>query len=347
MGGRNRSHGVSMVAVAREAHVSQKTVSRVVNDEPHVSVELRSRVQAAIDKLGFRPNQAARALVTARTMRIGVISAGSAFHGPASLLRGIEVAAREYGFFPMVSRLADPSPEALQRCVDELIVQGAEGLVVSESIDVGHPDLAVPSDIPIVSLDAGTRDRENELVVGADEVSGARVATEHLLALGHTEVLHIAGPPTWSASMRRISGWREALLDAGLVLPRVGHGDWSPASGYHVMQQLLGEGVTAVFAANDHMAIGAMRAIQDAGLIVPTQVSVVGFDDLPEAGYLPIGLTTVRQDFEEVARQAVYRLVRAIEGNPPSQRRRLVPVQLMRRESTAPPLRRNNTTQSI
>ncbi|WP_285106231.1 LacI family DNA-binding transcriptional regulator [Promicromonospora sp. MEB111] len=381
------SQRVSMTDVARRAGVSQKTVSRVVNGEPHVADAIRARVQAVIEELGFRPNAAARALVTRRNQRIGMVTMGTALYGPTQILEGVDAALRGSGYHLSVARTQGGGVADLQAAIDELVAQDVAGLILSEPIDLGHPELRLPGGLPVLTFDSPTTAADSagatgsgtagsgtagpgaagssaagpdELVLGADELAGARAATEHLLSLGHRTVHHVAGTAGWSATARRIAGWRGALADAGVTAPPVVHGDWSPRSGYEATTELLrrarshgdagtdasadsdsdartGTPVTAIFAANDHMAIGAIRAVERAGLRVPHDVSVVGFDDAPEAEYLSTPLTTVRQDFAEVTRLAVHRLVRAVEGRPPAERQRLVPTQLVVRESTAPP----------
>lgn len=345
---------VSMTDVARRAGVSQKTVSRVVNDEPHVTEAIRAKVQAAIEELGFRPNAAARALVTRRNQRIGMVTPSTSLYGPASILDGVDGALRGSGYHLSVARTQGNGVADLQAAIDELVTQDIAGLVLSEPIDLGHPDLRIPHGLPVLSFGSpkagspragsptpGATDadaRPDELVLGADETAGARSAVEHLLALGHHTVHHLGGTEGWSATARRIAGWRAALSDAGVEAPPVVHGDWTPRSGYEAARELLRRaGVTAIFAANDHMAIGAIRAVEQAGLRVPEDVSIVGFDDAPEAEFLSTPLTTVRQDFAEVTRLAVHRLVGTIEGRPPAERHRLIPAQLIVRESTAPP----------
>lgn len=349
---------VSMTDVARRAGVSQKTVSRVVNGEQHVAEAIRSRVQAVIEELGFRPNAAARALVTRRSQRIGMVTMGSALYGPTSILEGVDAALRGTGYHLSVARTQGGGVADLQAAIDELVAQDVAGLVLSEPIDLGHPELHLPAGLPVLTFDSPTTadapagaTGSGELVLGADELAGARAATAHLLSLGHRTVHHVAGTAGWSATARRIAGWCSALADAGVEAPEVVHGDWSPRSGYEATTELLRRAaknraatnlatdgpVTAIFTANDHMAIGAIRAVEQAGLRVPEDVSVVGFDDAPEAEFLSTALTTVRQDFTEVTRLAVHRLVRAIEGRPPAERHRLVPTQLVVRESTAPP----------
>lgn len=335
---------VAMTDVARRAGVSQKTVSRVVNGEPHVTEAIRARVQAVIEEMGFRPNAAARALVTRRNQRIGMVTMGTALYGPTSILEGVDSALRGSGYYLSVARTQGDAVADLQAAIDELVTQDIVGLVLSEPIDLGHPDLRIPNGLPVLSFGSPTTGapatdaRPDELVMGADETAGATSATDHLLALGHRTVHHIAGTRGWAATARRVAGWQSALADAGAEAPPVVHGDWTPRSGYEAATEMLHHGgVTAIFAANDHMAIGAIRAVERAGLRVPQDVSVVGFDDAPEAEYLSTPLTTVRQDFAEVTRLAVHRLVRTIEGRPPVERHRLVPAQLVIRESAAPP----------
>jgi DNA-binding LacI/PurR family transcriptional regulator len=330
---------VSMVDVARRAGVSQKTVSRVVNNEPHVADAVRERVVAVIAELGFRPNAAARALVTQRSRRIGMVTIGSTLHGPSAILDGVEHAARAAGYFLSVVRTVENSPTELQVAVDQLVSQGVDAIVVSEPVDFGHQELRVPADVTVLSFDFPDQThRPDELVVGADESGGARSATEHLLALGHSTVWHISGPANWAATRRRIAGWRAALEDVDAAEPTILVGDWTPQSGYDAMHGILHRGdVTAVFAGNDQMAIGAISAILAAGLRVPEDVSVVGFDDVPVAEFQPVPLTTVRQDFAEVTRLAMHRLIRTLEGHPPADRHRSIPAQLITRSTTAPP----------
>lgn len=328
---------VSMTDIALHAGVSQKTVSRVVNEEAHVSPDVREKVQKSILELGFRPNAAARALVTQRFKRMGMVTIGTTLFGPSAILSGVEAAAKQEGYFLSIVRTSEGSAEQIQSAIDQLVTQGVDGIILSEPIDVGHPSIDVPSGIPVLSFDQpSSSTRENEMLVGLDESSAARSATEHLLALGHETVWHIAGDVNWAATLRRVQGWKDALNDAGAAEPDVIYGDWSPASGFAAAQSLAGRSdVTAIFAANDAMALGAMRALQLAGLTVPQDISIVGFDDSPESGYLHIPLTTIKQDFNEVTRLAVHRLVRTIEGHPPTSLHRSVPAQLIIRESTA------------
>ncbi|MBR7832930.1 LacI family DNA-binding transcriptional regulator [Actinospica durhamensis] len=325
------------VDVARLAGVSQKTVSRVMNNEPYVSEDARRRVLEAAGALGYRLNNAARALASGRTRSIGVVSLGTALYGPASLLMGIERAARDTGYAVRVVTTLEGDAAGVAGAVESLLDQGVDGIVISEPIDEG--ELALNVDVPVLVIGAPAPYAAPRVVtagVGADIL--ARAATEHLLDLGHRTVHHLAGPPRWYAARDRREGWRTALAARGRIEPPVVTGDWSAASGYLVGRALAEDpAVTAVFAANDDMAIGLIRAVVEAGRRVPDDVSVVGYDDIPVAAYVTPPLTTVRQPFDAVAGEGLRLLVHTIE-NPDSDAVRASdpPVELVIRASTAP-----------
>ncbi|MEU6911809.1 LacI family DNA-binding transcriptional regulator [Streptomyces olindensis] len=326
------------VDVARLAGVSQKTVSRVFNGEPYVSADVRRRVLDAAEQLGYRLNSAARALASGRTRTIGVVTLGTALYGPASLLIGVERAARDAGYALRVVNTLEGDPGGVAGAVESLLEQGVDGIVVSEPIDEGAAGLDVH--VPVLVLGAPAAfggPRAVSAGVGAEPL--ARAATEHLLDLGHATVHHLAGPQRWFAARDRLEGWRAALSARGRRQPPVLRGDWSAASGWAAGRELASRGdCTAVFAANDDMAIGVIRALTEAGLRVPDDVSVVGFDDIPVAAYVTPPLTTVRQPFDAVAREGLRLLLQAVEkpdaepapANDP-------PVELVVRASTAPP----------
>ncbi|MFE9443438.1 LacI family DNA-binding transcriptional regulator [Streptomyces sp. NPDC006602] len=326
--------------VAQLAGVSQKTVSRVFNDEPYVSSEVRRRVLEAAEELGYRLNNAARALASGRTRSIGVVTLGTALYGPASLIMGVERAVRDTGYTLRVVNTMEGDPAGVAGAVDSLLDQGVDGIVISEPIDDWHNgDLAVRLDVPVLVFGAPPLPAPRALAAGVGADQMARAATEHLLDLGHGTVHHLAGPQRWYAARDRLEGWRAALAAHGSPEPPVVEGDWSAASGYAAGRELACDTeMTAVFAANDDMAIGLIRALAEAGRRVPEDVSVVGFDDIPVAAYVTPPLTTVRQPFDAVAQEGLKRLVHAIE-NPQAD---LLPasdppVDLVVRVSTAPP----------
>src|SRR4051794_22386593 len=339
VGGQGQSPGAPRaVDVARLAGVSQKTVSRVFNGERYVSADVRGRVLQAAEELGYRLNSAARALASGRTRSIGVVALGTALYGPASLLIGIERAARDAGYALRVVNTREGDPAGVAGAVESLLEQGVGGIVGSEPIDEGSVPLR--ADVPVLVLGApATFGGPRAVAAGVGAESLARAATEHLLDLGHVTVHHLAGPQRWFAARDRLRGWRTALAARDRAQPPVIEGDWSASSGYTAGRELAVAGdVTAVFAANDDMAVGLIRALLEAGLRVPEDVSVVGFDDIPVSAYVTPPLTTVRQPFDAVAREGLRLLVQAIEKPddepaPASD----PPVELVVRASTAPP----------
>ncbi|MFJ8624947.1 LacI family DNA-binding transcriptional regulator [Kitasatospora sp. NPDC093550] len=329
-----------MADVAKLAGVSHQTVSRVLNGAPHVRPDTRDRVLAAIRELDYRPNSAARALVTRRSQTLGVVSFDSTLYGPASMLDGIEQAARSAGYFVSVTSLRSLDGRSVQEAVDRLRDQGVEGVVVIAPQTSAVSAVArLSSSVPIVAVGSGNQTRVPMVSVG--NRSGAGEATGHLLDLGHRTVHHVAGPANWLESQDREEGWRLTLQAAGAPVPEVERGDWSARSGYQAGLRIarLPE-VTAVFCANDHMALGLLRALHEAGRAVPEEISVVGFDDIPEAAYFTPPLTTVRQDFGELGRRALELLVGELEGARPSPTHLQITPELVMRRSVGPAPRR-------
>jgi DNA-binding LacI/PurR family transcriptional regulator len=330
-----------MVDVARLAGVSHQTVSRVLNDHPHVSAKTRADVLAAIRDLGYRPNAAARTLATGKTNALGVISLDSTLYGPSSMLYGLEQAAPP-DYLVAIARLAASDRQSLHKTVERFLGQAVEGLiVVAPQTDAVEALVNLVTDIPLVAIKCGTSAPLPSVII--DNRAGAARATQYLLDLGHETVYHLGGPSNWLDSAERAEGWRRTLLAAGAKVPDVVYGDWSARSGYEIGHRLaaLSE-VTAVLCCNDQMALGLLRALTERGRNVPGDVSVVGFDDIPEAAFFPPPLTTVRQDFGELGRRAMHLLMDRISGAdrimPPMP---IVP-DLVVRASAAPPRRRKS-----
>jgi DNA-binding LacI/PurR family transcriptional regulator len=325
-----------MSDVAALAGVSHQTVSRVIADHPNVRPRTRARVLAAIDELGYRPNTAARALATGRSRTLGVVSMNSTLFGPASTLYSIEEAAKLAGYFVTVASVRSFDRTSLREATTRLLDQAVDGLIVIAPLASAGDSLRdLPKDIAIVSVD-GDPDTHNA-VVQVDQVSGATVATQHLLDAGHRTVWHVAGPQDWLDAQGRITGWQAALTQAGAEVPPLLTGDWSARSGYQAGQVLARmPEVTAVFVGNDQMALGLLRALNERNRQVPGDVSVVGFDD-PEAAFYTPPLTTVRQDFAEVGRRSLHMLVDQITSGPGVTGHVLVDTEFVIRQSTAPP----------
>jgi DNA-binding LacI/PurR family transcriptional regulator len=329
-----------MADVAKLAGVSHQTVSRVINDSTQVRPETKQRVLAAMRQLDYRPNPAARALVTGRSGTLGVVSFDTTLYGPASTLFAIEQAAHAAGYFITIVSLLVLDRTSVLGAVDRLRVQGVDGiLVITPQEGAADALVNLPAGVPLVAVEAG---RPNSVpLVAVDQFAGAVNATRLLLDLGHRTVSHIAGPRDFLEAQQRVDGWRATLEAAGADVPPVLVGDWSPRSGYRIGQQLAEDpDVTAIFVANDQMALGVLRAMHERGREIPREVSIVGFDDIPEAQYFTPPLTTVRQDFSEMGRSSLRLLLELMQdtGQPP-QRLTIAP-ELVVRRSTAPPPKR-------
>lgn len=337
----SRQHGVVMVDVARQAGVSQKTVSRVINAAPHVRPEVRDRVLAAIERLGYRPNAAARALVTQRTHVVGIMAVGLPLFGPAHRVFSLELAARQRGYDLALASLPDASTTSIRDAAHSLLTRGVEGIILEVPNHLLELDEGTFGGVPIATSVGRIPGIRRQWVVDTCQVEMGRLATEHLLGLGHDTVFHLAGPERWDVSRQRRLGWSTALAAAGRWEPEVLQGDWSARSGYVLGQQLAARrDVTAVFAANDSQAMGLMRALTEAGRAVPGDVSVVGNDDVPEAEFQMVPLTTLRIDEDAISHQVLSGLVALIEERQPDLLGAPISRELVVRSSTAPPPRR-------
>lgn len=317
--------------VARIAGVSHQTVSRVLNNSVSIREETRDRVLAAMAELQYRPSAAARALSTNRSKTIGVLASTRAHYGPARSIQAIEEAAREHGYFVTTSSVNEPGEASLRAAVAHLIDQDIEALVViapQQRVFETIADLAPR--VPYVTVRALAPGDRTALRI--DEIAGARLATRHLVELGHRSIGHLAGPRDWIEAEARMQGFLQELTARDLPVSVPVLGDWTADFGYRAGMQLLRwRDVTAYFCSNDAMAIGLMHAARDLGLDVPGDLSIVGYDDVPESAHLWPPLTTVRQDFAEMGRRCITTLLGAADVPAP-----LVP-ELVRRATTAPP----------
>ncbi|MBX9472482.1 LacI family DNA-binding transcriptional regulator [Microcella sp.] len=320
--------------VARVAGVSYQTVSRVLNDSPSIRPETLQRVRDAISELGYRPNQAARALVTSRSRTIGVLSAQTVHYGPATATNAIETAAREAGYRLSITNISSTEYASIKSAVDYLMSQSVEALIViAPQVRVFEAlnDLQVA--VPYVTLEATGLNTSHSLWV--DQVQGARMATRHLIELGHTEIMHISGPQDWIEAEARMQGFLRELSDADLRTRAPILGDWTASFGYYAGIELLRyRDFSAVFVGNDQMALGFMHACREFGLDVPGDISIVGFDDIPEAAHFAPPLTTVRQNFAEIGRRAIALLLGELRGEDGLSHDPVQP-ELVVRESTA------------
>jgi DNA-binding LacI/PurR family transcriptional regulator len=322
--------------VAKIAGVSHQTVSRVINNADYIKDDTRSKVQSAMQELGYVPNAAARALVTSKSKIVGILVSDIVYHGPAGMMHAMEKEARRGGFFAISASVDPLDNDSIAQGIEHLRRLGIEGLVVitpqSDSVQAVE---RLVKDIPVVFIDSPNNSKE--LSAELDNYEGAKRATEHLISLGHKNIVHVAGPSGWFDSAPRVSGFEDAMKTAKLQ-PKVIPGDWTVPTGYEIGKnlELDKSKVTAIFAANDQLALGLMRALRQRGYSVPDRVSVIGFDDVPEAAYYEPPLTTMRPDFAELGRVAMEMMLGSINREATMRADTLVP-ELIVRESTAKP----------
>ncbi|MFT4236024.1 MAG: LacI family DNA-binding transcriptional regulator [Microbacterium sp.] len=330
------SERLNIRKVADLAGVSPMTVSRVLNNRPHIKDATRRRVLEVIEEQGFRPNQAARALATRRNSRIGVIVESAVEFGPTSIVRAVENASRTAGF--AVSTLALHGGDELtpQDAVDTLIAQGVDALCIVAPRSSSISALRETSiDVPVLVVTPESD--PSFLAVAIDQRAGALLAVDHLVELGHRDILHLAGPLDWLDARARERAFHDRALALGIREPRVVVGDWTGDFAYDVARGMREmPQVTAVFAANDDMAMGLIHGLHDLGIRVPQDLSVVGFDDVPVARHFIPPLTTVRQDFRALG-SSVLDMLRAAIDDLELPHATLIPPELIVRASTAPP----------
>lgn len=320
--------------VAALAGVSHRTVSRVLNGSPHVRPATRERVRSAMAELDYRPNLAARTLKTRRSALLGVLVSGLPLLGPATMLAVLESRAREAGFGALVSVVE--TPDDIEAATDRFFAHSVDGVVAVAPrpwiLDAAD-DLA--RRVPTVAI-SDTLTEGPAIRISVDQSLGARMAVEHLIESGYTDIAHITGDSDWFDATQRTQGWRDALSTAGLAVPAPIPGDWTVERGYEVGRALARDAALpqAVLCANDLSAIGFIAALRESGLSAPSDVAVVGFDDSPGTGWIDPPLTTVSQPFEDVGQQSLAALVAAMAGE--STERTRVPPRLVVRASSLP-----------
>lgn len=323
--------------VAAEAGVSRETVSRVINKKDRVAPETQARVEAAIAKLGYRPNAIARSMARGRTKTLSFISANLIDYTFAGILNEAEKTARSHGYILIAS--SAPDEETFQDIIDEFIgSQRADGLIVVNAYNDNRYRL-VPENVPTVFVGGWDPEKGREVSsVDQDQASLARLAAQHLVDLGHRRIAMISGPLYEKSARDRVRGYQDVMeraeieIDPTLVI----EGDWTAGSGYEAFNQFwqADQSITAITAHNDRMAIGVIRAALEKGIAVPEQLSVIGIDDIPLVAYFTPSLTTVRNMLSDIGREAVELLIHSIENVKIPPRHVVLPEELIVRDST-------------
>lgn len=329
---------ITLQDVANKLGISHQTVSRVINDHPRVLPETRERVLQAIQKLGYRPNRAARFLANRRSSLFGLVTIGVSQYGPAHLILAVEEVAQKHGLALMIHALRDFSVAAIERAVSELVENSALGVLLDIPFELPKRGLrAALRNTPFVALDIDGKDLFSSCRV--DHFAGARAITQHLIELGHKQVAGIMGEEGWRSAALRQSGWLSALARSSLGPGPCVKSTWTAEGGYDAARKLLDTSFgkfTAIFAANDLIALGAILALHEAGIEVPAQISVVGFDGMPEGQFFHPPLTTVFKDFALVAQESLETLLALAGSSQPRVVRKVIVPKVVLRASAGP-----------
>jgi DNA-binding LacI/PurR family transcriptional regulator len=330
---------VTMLDVAKACGVSYQTVSRVINDSPNVSSRTRRQVLQAIETLGYHPNQFARSLKTRRSFLLEVITFGVETYIPRDLIVALGRTAKEYGYRLMFTDVKNDNQEEEKRVWAHINSGFCDGAILTAPVEskLFEKIIANPPDLPLIQI--RNKRGSNAPSVLIDQYGGEKMATQHLLNLGHRRLAEISGPLNYHEALTRHESFVDNLRSLGLEpVDSVEADEWMPQHGYQAACKLLERtsDFSALVVSNDYMALGAILALSERGLRVPEDISVVGFDDVPESAYFMPPLTTVRQDYDALGKQSIQYLMDVINdpGTPPHQRV-LIP-QLIERKSTRP-----------
>lgn len=339
---------ITLDDVAQHAGVSYQTVSRVLNQAPHVSARTREKVEQAMAALHYVPNRVAQQLARRHAATIGLATTDLSLHAPSQIAAAIKTTASEHGFNVVMSMLRPTALEAAfqsddahlantQLAVNELLSQRVDGIIINVPLEreAAGRIAQLCTTTPVLFLDTDPDAALPSIMFDADQ--GTRLAIDHLVALGHQRIALLNGPLGAVSARLRYHGWLQALAAHQLRACAVAEGDWSAHSGYQQAQHLLAspEKPSAIVVANDQMALGVLRAIHEYGLRVPEHLCVIGFDDTQDSAYFQPPLTTIRQDFAHLGRESVEQLVKHLQ-RPQALTPLTLATSLVARQTTAP-----------
>lgn len=330
---------VTLYDVAEYADVSYQTVSRVINQASHVSEKTRLKVESAMAALNYVPNRVAQQLAGKLSQTIGLATTNLSLHAPSQIVAAIKTQAGGMNFNVVISMIEKPDLAACKTAVNSLLSQRVDGLIVNIPLE-NEDALALKTacgNVPVLFLDVSPSLAANTIIFDPQE--GARLGVEHLVTLGHRDIALLTGPLTSVSARLRFEGWKKTLAANRLEAQAVMEGDWSSLSGYEQVSRLLSKGCkpSAIIVANDQMALGALRALSEHGLSVPGEVSVVGYDDTEDSACFIPPLTTIKQDFRNLGKASVNRLLELIHQPSAQTLPQVLPVSLIERKTTAAP----------
>ncbi|MEN8172467.1 MAG: LacI family DNA-binding transcriptional regulator [Chloroflexota bacterium] len=334
-------HQVTIRDVAALAGVSHQTVSRVINNRDGVTLNTRMQVETAIKELGYRPNAIARSMAKGHTHTLGCISPNLTNYIFSSMIESAQAEARRQGFFILTG--SAPTADDVPPLLDEMLNRRVDGLLVLNPHDddrYRHLLPLIQGGLPVVYLKNSPKG-ERVSSVCFDDQNGSYQAARYLMELGHTAIATITGPENEECSQDRLDGYRQLLLEKGINLDPalIVKGDWSAESGGKAVQKLLSSEIpfSSVFAHNDQMAVGAIRALRNVGMHVPGDISVIGYDDIPLASYFDPPLTTIRQPMNKFGRHGAQLLIDAVQNPEHELKQVRLDAQIIKRDSCAPP----------
>jgi DNA-binding LacI/PurR family transcriptional regulator len=339
MAAKSPSSQVTLRDVAKISGVSFQTVSRVVNNSPGVSIKTRRRVLEAVEALGYYPNLTARSLKTGQSLILEVIAFGVDTYVPRELMEAIGRAAKARGYRVMYSSIPGDDLQEVQRLLHRLQSRACDGTLITSPVENAAIAMFMDTQVPIPILQLRNKPGSTLPSVIIDQVAGTRMAVQHLIDLGHREIAEISGPLNWHEAALRHESYLATLAANGLTSPVVIEGtEWMPQSGYEAAHRLLDSGrqFSALVTGNDYLALGAILALTDRGIRVPEDVSIVGFDDTPEAAFFRPPLTTINQDYEAMGQQSVQYLIDLIENPDTYIHQRVLMPRLIERRSVQP-----------
>ncbi len=324
--------------VAKLAGVSTQTVSRVTNGSINVSENTRNRVNKAIKQLGYIPNKSAQMLSRSKSNVIGLITLEMSLHGAALIANGIRLQAHDMGYGTVFSVVNTPSLDNIQTSIHELISQQVTCIILNVPLTTSAAEQLVQQypHLHFVFIDVPEESQVH--YVCCDHKKGAQLAAQHLLDTKHQHFLLITGPQESSASNSRYQTWLSVLANTNQHPVATHIGNWQADSGYLAIRDAVANQIKfdAVLVANDQMALGVLRALNELGIEVPSQVSVIGFDDINDSAYFNPPLTTVKQHFLDIGKEAVIIGLQSDEQETPMLIHKNLDVTLVHRKSTAP-----------
>ncbi|MDH5896242.1 LacI family DNA-binding transcriptional regulator [Vibrio splendidus] len=335
--------------VAKLAGVSTQTVSRVTNGSQDVAESTRNKVNAAIKQLGYVPNKGAQMLSRAKSTSVGLVTLDMALHGAAMIANGVRMQAHDMGYGVAFSVVSEPNLANTREAIRELMAQQVDSIILNVPLESADAEWLVEQyqHLNLIFIDVPSNSQVN--YVCGDHAEGAKLAAQHLLESGRTDFLLITGPNESSASKIRHQSWLAALSDAESKVQYQYQGNWQAESGYLGVREAVAKQAVfnAVLVASDQMALGALRALQELQIPVPDKVAVVGFDGIEDSAFFNPPLTTIKQDFTTIGRQAVVLAEKLNANSQDALLQHHIDTALLPRESSQPKVRTHYEKQEI